>query len=64
MVRGRYFRPCFRADGKCEVYELLWGMGGCPLLAWQAHSHRFLDNNELTTLPATVFSDLTALEIL
>jgi hypothetical protein len=38
--RGRYFRPCIRADAKCEKYELHRGMvgvlglrGGCQVNA-------------------------------
>ena len=42
----------------------VWQLARSPLLARQAHSHRDLNNNNLTTLPATVFSDLTALQFL
>ena len=42
--------------------SVIWQLARSPLLAWLAHSHRFLSINNLTTLPATVFSDLTALQ--
>jgi hypothetical protein len=47
---------------ECFVAEdyYVWWLPRSPLLAWQAHSHRYLSNNNLTTLPTTVFSDLTA----
>ena len=53
---------CAGGDTLRRVMNDVWQLARCPLLALQAHFNRFLDNNELTTLPATVFSDLSALQ--
>ena len=42
--------------------SVVWQLARSPLLAWQAHFHRYLNNNNLMTLSATVFSGLASLQ--